>query len=177
MKKKHRQGKRILSVLLLVVMIVGMITIPGPGEVNAADSDLVFNGDFETGALSAGYSGATVVSNVKHGGTYSAKITSGGLMFTTDGVNGGKLLEANKNYQLSAYVYAEENTTVKVYVPRWDSGWENAETDAALSASVNVKAGEWTLIEYVVPERSYVNLIQPKYSSTDKKPSTSTILR
>ena len=74
MKKKHRQGKRILSVLLLVVMIVGMITIPGPGEVNAADSDLVFNGDFETGALSAGYSGATVVSNMFRDGIPAGKM-------------------------------------------------------------------------------------------------------
>lgn len=169
MKMKHRQGKRILSVLLLVVMIVGMITIPEPGEVKAADTNLVMNGDFETGALSNGYSGAEVVSNVKHGGTYSAKITSGALKFTTDGVNGGKLLEANKTYRLSAYVYAEENVTIKVYVPRWDSSWGNGEMDAELSVSVNVKAGEWTLIEYVVPERNYANLIQPQYSSTDKK--------
>ncbi len=170
MKKESKMGRHILSVILSLALVFGMITIPAPKTVSAEDTNLIFNGDFETGALSQGYSGATVVSTIKHGGSYAAQVTGGNqLMFTTDGGGAGSPLTANKVYKLAAYVYAEEDTIIEVFAPTYDTSWGDAQTGDDRKTHVSVTAGSWTLIEHTIPARGYDSIVQPRYFSWDGK--------
>ena len=166
MKIKHKL-KKSLSVLLTVVLTVSMIYVSKPAEdVSAAGKNLITNGDFETGALASGYSGASVVTTPVHSGAYAAKVDAGATMqFITDGVHGGQLMDANKQYKMSAYVYVENDSVVRLYMPTWDTGWGNTQADADTIKDVNIPANTWTLLEYFVPVKTYQSLSEPRFSN------------
>lgn len=159
--------KQVMSLVLSALLVLGVVVIT-PNNTNEvlAATNIVTNGDFETGTLATGYSGATVVTSPVYSGSYAAQVNIGEkLQFTTDSVNGGELLNADATYLMTAYVYSEEANTINLFVPTWDVNWENAQVDN-VSKDFEIEAGVWTKIEYEIPVKTYLSLAQPRISSS-----------
>lgn len=161
----NKKWKQLLCVVLSLTLVGGSIVTTNKQDVKAAVKNYVTNGGFETGELSQGYSGATVVTDRVHSGSYAAKVAQGStLQFTTDGVNGGQLLEANEEYILSAWVYAEEKCQICLWVPEGHSDWSGFNDGD--TNTFDIEAEKWTKIEYKPSVKDYVSLLQPRYSGT-----------
>lgn len=161
---RNMNFRRVLSSAVALVVAAGTLSVM-PAKVADAAANLVTNGGFETGSLAAGYSGATVVTDQVHTGTYAAKVAQGNtLQFTADGANGAQLLAANEEYVLSAWVYAEEECQICLWVPEGHEDWSGFNDGD--TKKFEIEAEKWTKIEYKPSVKDYVSLLQPRYSGT-----------
>lgn len=162
--KSKTLWRRVLSSAIALVMVAGTLSVAPVKVADAATASLISNGGFEQGALIQGQENATVVEAPVRTGSYAGKVAANTFFkFTKDEWNNGGLLDKNTEYVLSAWVYAEEDTTVKMTVNCADAEWEKIDRKEITGAT---GVATWTKLEWKFTTAEYDMVLQPRFSAT-----------